>query len=521
MKTNKNSVRRSLIVSATALVLTVAMLIGTTFAWFTDSVTSGRNHIQAGNLDVELEYKNSKTNGFETVTDDTKIFSNSEDGVLWEPGHVEYAVLRVTNAGTLALKYNLGVNVVSEQGSTSVEKNPFKLSEYLKVAVLDGDETTVLNDNTAARDALIAKAETASPKRLSEAGYAAENQKLYPASEVVDSDKPSEKIVTMVIWMPTDVGNEANYAKGQAVPTIEMGIDLVATQYTYEEDSFGPDYDEGATYYVAAKDIADSINNAKPGDTLKVEGTVTTNDVTDGKLTIDKENITVENLTSEVPVSITADDVTLKGASVTTTEVSTPALTVNADLTSVTVTDSTFSAQTGKGTNHTAVSIPINGKVVFTGNMVTNNYNGVEFGISNAGDLGNGTIIANNTFDAIGNNAISIYNIEDGATITIKNNVFKNPKENDGIFIRLSNPKNVSATFNIEGNNIDTENSWNKIIVLLEDYSAAGAGIQDFTKFTLSFKDNTTNSDESEVNYTIVYDDQDEIITTNQPTVNK
>ena len=519
MKTNKNSVRRSLIVSATALVLTVAMLIGTTFAWFTDSVTSGRNKIQAGNLDVELEYKNKDKSDFTPVDDKTQIF---DDSTLWEPGHVEYAVLKVKNAGTLALKYNLGVNVVSETGSISVEKNPFNLSDYLKVAVLDGDATTDLGaDKDAARDELIGKAEEASPKQLSKAGYAAENKALYPASDSVDSDKPSEKTVTMVIWMPTGVGNEANYAKGQAIPTIEMGIDLVATQYTYEEDSFGPDYDEGATYYVAAKDIADSINNAQPGDTLKVEGTVTAKDVDGDKLTIGTENITVENLTSEVPVAITADAVTLKDAEVSVTKLSTPALTVDPGLTSVTITDSTFSAATTKAGTHTAVSIPINGKVVFTGNTVTNNYNGVEFGISNAGDLGNGTIIANNTFDAIGNNAISIYNIEDGATITIKNNVFKNPKENDGIFIRLSNPKNVSATFNIEGNNIDTENSWNKIIVLLEDYSAAGAGIQDFTKFTLNFKDNTTNSDESEVNYTIVYDDQDEIITTNQPTVYK
>lgn len=516
MKTNKNSVRRSLIVSATALVLTVAMLIGTTFAWFTDSVTSGRNKIQAGNLDVELEYKNSTNTDFAPVTNDTKIFSDSEEGTLWEPGHVEYAVLKVTNAGTLALKYNLGVNVVSENESISVETTTIKLSDYLNVAILDGDVTTETDFD---RDTLLTKVKDATSTKLSESQYAVKDKSLYPKGTEGQS---SDETVTMVIWMPTDVGNEANYVKTAEPPTIDMGINLVATQYTYEEDSFGSDYDEGATYRVVdAKDIADSINNAKPGDTLKVEGTVTADNFTGDKLTINKDNITVENLTSEVPVSITADDVTLKGASVTTTEVSTPALTVDPNLTSVTVTDSTFSARTGSGTNHTAVSIPINGKVVFTGNTVKNNYNGIEFGISGAGDLGDGTIIANNTFDTIGNNAISIYNIEDGATITIKNNVFKNAVKNKSVFIRLSNPRNVSATFNIEGNNIDTENSWNKIIVLLEDYSAAGAGIQDFTKFTINFKDNTTNSDENKVNYTIVYDDQDKIITTNQPTVNK
>ena len=524
MKANKNSVRRSLIVSATALVLTVAMLIGTTFAWFTDSVTSGRNKIQAGNLDVELDYKNSKTSGFETVTDETKIFSDSEDGVLWEPGHVEYAVLKVKNAGTLALKYSLGVNVVSEKESTSVETNPIKLSEHLKVAVIDDDATEGLNEDEAiARSELIGKAENASPKWLSDAGYAAENQELYPASAGVD--KSSEKVVTMVIWMPTDVGNEANYVKTAEPPTIDMGINLVATQYTYEEDSFGPDYDEGATYRVVdAKDIADSINNAKPGDTLKVEGTVTADDVTNGKLTIDKENITVENLTSEVPVSITADDVALKNAAVTTQVEKTPALAVDKGVTAVTITDSTFSANTGDLGTHTAVSIPIAGKVVFTGNTVKNNYNGIEFGLNQS--LATGSIISNNNFEGIPHNAISIYQTEENANITIQNNVFTSVE--DGNFIRLSNVTSVVATYNILNNNIDTENSWKKSIVLLEDHTGKQdenhTGKQDFEKITLNFKDNILNtSDESKVKYALVYEDctRSILVDTNQPKVIK
>ena len=53
---NKKSTKRSLLLSALSLVLCLSMLVGTTFAWFTDSVTSGKNRIVAGNLDVELEY---------------------------------------------------------------------------------------------------------------------------------------------------------------------------------------------------------------------------------------------------------------------------------------------------------------------------------------------------------------------------------------------------------------------------------------------------------------------------------
>lgn len=226
MKTQKNSVRRSLVVSATALVVSVAMLIGTTFAWFTDSVSSGTNKIVAGNLDVELEYKNTNDGNFAKVTPTTNVF---KDDTLWEPGHVEYAVLKISNAGTLALKYKLAVNVVNEKAGTSVKTNaPFKLSDFLKYAVVDGD----ISNNTRA-DMVTAATPTA--KKLSE-GYALTDEHL---------SKEQSKTVTLVVWLPDNIGNEANYT-GNDVPTIQMGINLVATQYTEESDSFGNTYDENA-----------------------------------------------------------------------------------------------------------------------------------------------------------------------------------------------------------------------------------------------------------------------------------
>ena len=53
---NKKSTKRTLLSSVLSLVLCMAMLIGTTFAWFTDSVTSGNNIIKSGNLVIELEF---------------------------------------------------------------------------------------------------------------------------------------------------------------------------------------------------------------------------------------------------------------------------------------------------------------------------------------------------------------------------------------------------------------------------------------------------------------------------------
>ena len=130
--------KRALLTSALAIVACVAMLIGSTFAWFTDTASTGVNKIQAGNLDVKLEYKNTKGADFKEAKADTPVF---KDGALWEPGHVEYVVLKVSNAGNLALKYKLGINIASEKESTNVYGDTFKLSDYIHFAVLNGDKT--------------------------------------------------------------------------------------------------------------------------------------------------------------------------------------------------------------------------------------------------------------------------------------------------------------------------------------------------------------------------------------------
>ena len=72
--TTKKATRRALFTSIMALVMCLVMLVGTTFAWFTDSVTSGVNTIKSGNLDVELEYKNTKEGSFAKVDESTNVF---------------------------------------------------------------------------------------------------------------------------------------------------------------------------------------------------------------------------------------------------------------------------------------------------------------------------------------------------------------------------------------------------------------------------------------------------------------
>ena len=224
---NKKATKRALLTSVMALVMCVVMLVGTTFAWFTDTASTAVNKIVAGNLDVKLEYKNSEQTSFAEANTNTKVF---KDGALWEPGHVEYVVLKISNAGNLALKYKLGINIAGETGSTNVYGDPFKLSDSIKFAVIDGE-----SNNLSDRDALVAEAGEGA---VLSTGYTAEDNLL----------KDGSKIVTLVVWMPTDVGNEANHKTDVDAPTIDLGIKVDATQYTHESDSFDNQYDKYAQY---------------------------------------------------------------------------------------------------------------------------------------------------------------------------------------------------------------------------------------------------------------------------------
>ena len=89
MKDNRTSVKRSLLVSAIALTLTAALLIGSTFAWFTSTASTGVNKIQAGNLKVDLEMSTDGTN-WESAEGKTLTFKTKDnrdaDQILWEPG---------------------------------------------------------------------------------------------------------------------------------------------------------------------------------------------------------------------------------------------------------------------------------------------------------------------------------------------------------------------------------------------------------------------------------------------------
>ena len=217
------STKRALLSSILALVLCASMLVGTTFAWFTDSVTSANNIIKSGNLDIVLEYWNGQA--WVDVEGKSDIITNE----LWEPGVTEVAYLRLKNNGSLALKYQLGVNIASERAGTNMAGQIFQLSDYIYFDVVDG-----VNGQTNAytRDAAMA--------------VATENTKISTGYTKAGTLEAGSDYVylAMIVHMPTTVGNEANHKTGTDAPEINLGINVFATQAAVESDAFGSDYDQ-------------------------------------------------------------------------------------------------------------------------------------------------------------------------------------------------------------------------------------------------------------------------------------
>lgn len=244
--TKQKSTKRALLLSALSLLVCVSMFVGSTFAWFTDSVVSGNNKIVAGNLDVVLEYKTDWDNDWATVDENTKIF---KEGALYEPGYTEVVYLRVSNAGSLALKYNLMVNVTSEKESTNVYGDKFKLSDYLQIGTYLQDE---YSSGANYADILMPIMFGTRESALSNVTLT----KLSAANSIVTSNSPvlageqTAQVMALVLTMPETVGNEANHKSDVAAPELNLGVSLVATQYTDEYDSFGNQYDKDAEYPV-------------------------------------------------------------------------------------------------------------------------------------------------------------------------------------------------------------------------------------------------------------------------------
>ena len=223
------STKRALILSLLSMLLCVSMLIGSTYAWFTDTATTGVNKIQAGNLDVKLMYSTDMQT-WKEATEDTKLF---DDNALWEPGYTQVVYLKVVNAGNLALKYETGFskNYTSNKGK-NVNGDWFRVDHYLKIGTVETEEAFGSRE---AVWAAIADSEKTLAKDV-----------MLTNGWITLKAKEESKPFAVAIYMPISVGNEANSSRLRPSSVSGLGIEVRATQATVESDSFGNDYDANA-----------------------------------------------------------------------------------------------------------------------------------------------------------------------------------------------------------------------------------------------------------------------------------
>lgn len=244
MKTK--SKKTALLMSFTSLLICFAMLVGSTFAWFTDTASTGVNKIVAGNLKVGFQY----WNGEKYV--DAKDVSLFSEETQWEPGHTEIVYLKVINQGNLALKYRLStINTFEYQYAKNSKGDQILLSKYLKIGIAEGKNAA--EGTYAKREEAIAAVEN---NTVAYDSYTKENT-LLPAT----GDNESADYLAFVVYMPTTVGNEANAVDSSHLPWIRFNLALNATQASYEKDSFDETYDENVPYPVAGVG-ADGTGNA-------------------------------------------------------------------------------------------------------------------------------------------------------------------------------------------------------------------------------------------------------------------
>lgn len=189
--------KKALIASLLSLVLCVSMLVGSTFAWFTDTASTGVNRITSGNLSVEIQDESgNKLTKLEWKASDGR----AQDQILWEPG-CTYTLtpFKIVNTGNLALKYKLVMTGLDGDS---------KLLDVIRFTYKIGTDDFALNEE----------------------GYLAANG-------------GATGLITVSATMASDAGNEY---MGKTLDNVKFTV--YATQDTVENDSFGNRYDQFATY---------------------------------------------------------------------------------------------------------------------------------------------------------------------------------------------------------------------------------------------------------------------------------
>ncbi len=236
MNNNMKTTKRALGSSIVALLICFTMLVGSTYAWFTDTVTSTGNVIKTGTLDVAFSWSDKYDADDANMTWNDVEAENAKPIFayeLWEPGYTSVRYLKVENKGTLALKYKLQIVVHNE----TVNGTDVKLSDVIDVYYASS-KVDVPNRDLDNNNAGLTKLGTLTQFLT---GAVVNDTLLGKDDTNYESD-----YATLVLKMQESAGNEyQNLSIGTS-----FDVMLFATQLSYEneKDSFDENYDAGADF---------------------------------------------------------------------------------------------------------------------------------------------------------------------------------------------------------------------------------------------------------------------------------
>ena len=230
------SLKKALIASCLSLVMCLSMLVGTTFAWFTDSVTNNVNQIVSGNLDVELYHTTNYADDatiYEVVESDTALYDNlvwvhSGDNnpvTMWQPNAMSTEGFKIENKGSLPLKFKM--NILFTNATETIDGKT--LADVLVISVTDNSGEIDSFEGTT-------------------------TLKNFVYSGTLEPNETYE-FVANIAWKESANDNDYNIAGGLS---IDLGVKLVATQLS----------DEAELPIVTTKDAQEALDKAQDGDTL-------------------------------------------------------------------------------------------------------------------------------------------------------------------------------------------------------------------------------------------------------------
>lgn len=298
--------KTKLISSVAVLLICFAMLIGSTFAWFTDSASTGVNKIQAGNLDIEAYYQNGvptaqgtedytvqnfNRNGgvmsFETTANQLEG-ANVIDERLWEPGKVGTKLITVENKGSLSTIISLNINV---------NDNGLESAMWYDFISVGGSQQGAFTE-----------------RRMNSSTEGIEVLASHYTAEL----RPTEKVSFILVYgMYEEAGNEYQDK------SLEAYVTVLAKQAPVESDSFDNQYDSGAEndpVLVTSEELKTIMTPDENGIISLEKNYLVTDDwapLTFGTVIINGNNHTISGLTKplvKTATNITINDLTISNS---------------------------------------------------------------------------------------------------------------------------------------------------------------------------------------------------------------